>query len=89
MCIRDSHTDMALVDLEEAISLDSSQPEIYLMRGEIYLAQKKKDLAKRDFEKAISLSCLLYTSRIYYGFGANTDIIAASVEAYIDCINKF
>ena len=42
-------------DLEEAISLDSSQPEIYLMRGEIYLAQKKKELAKRDFEKAISL----------------------------------
>ena len=26
---------------------------------------------------------------IYYGFGANTDIIAASVEAYIDAINKF
>jgi len=25
------------------------------MRGEIYLAQKKKDLAKRDFEKAVSL----------------------------------
>ena len=30
-----------------------------------------------------------YNGRIYYGFGANTDIIAASVEAYIDCINKF
>ena len=27
--------------------------------------------------------------RIYYGFGVNTDIITASVEAYIDCINKF
>lgn len=27
--------------------------------------------------------------RVYYGFGANTDIITASVEAYIDCINKF
>lgn len=26
---------------------------------------------------------------IYYGFGANTDIVAASVEAYIDAINKF
>ena len=25
----------------------------------------------------------------YYGFGANTDIVTASVEAYIDCINKF
>lgn len=30
-----------------------------------------------------------YNGYVYYGFGANTDIIAASVEAYIDCINKF
>ena len=30
-----------------------------------------------------------YQGQMYYGFGANTDIIAASVEAYIDCINKF
>ena len=30
-----------------------------------------------------------YDGQLYYGFGANTDIIAASVEAYIDCINKF
>ena len=30
-----------------------------------------------------------YDNHMYYGFGANTDIIAASVEAYIDCINKF
>ncbi len=30
-----------------------------------------------------------YDGQVYYGFGANTDIIAASVEAYIDCINKF
>ena len=30
-----------------------------------------------------------YDNHIYYGFGANTDIIAASVEAYIDAINKF
>jgi len=26
---------------------------------------------------------------LYYGFCANTDIVAATVEAYIDCINKF
>ncbi len=25
----------------------------------------------------------------YYGFGTDTDIVTASVEAYIDCINKF
>ena len=42
-------------DLEEAIKLDASQTEAYLIRGQIYLSQKKKELAKRDFEKAISL----------------------------------
>ena len=30
-----------------------------------------------------------YDGRVYYGFGANTDIVSASIEAYIDCINKF
>ena len=30
-----------------------------------------------------------YDGSVYYGFGANTYIITASVEAYIDCINKF
>ncbi|MBQ0023204.1 MAG: 2-isopropylmalate synthase, partial [Prevotellaceae bacterium] len=30
-----------------------------------------------------------YDNRVYYGFGANTDIVTASVEAYIDAINKF
>ncbi|WP_031533551.1 MULTISPECIES: 2-isopropylmalate synthase [unclassified Bacteroides] len=30
-----------------------------------------------------------YDGMMYYGFGANTDIVTASVEAYIDCINKF
>ena len=43
------------MDLEEAIRLDASQAEAYLIRGEIYLSLKKKELAKRDFEKAISL----------------------------------
>jgi 2-isopropylmalate synthase len=26
---------------------------------------------------------------VYYGFAANTDIVAASLEAFIDAINKF
>lgn len=49
------HPDLALIDLEEAIRLDPSQTEAYLIRGQIYLSQKKKEWAKRDFEKAISL----------------------------------
>jgi 2-isopropylmalate synthase len=30
-----------------------------------------------------------HNGNVYYGFAANTDIIAASVEAFIDAINKF
>lgn len=30
-----------------------------------------------------------FNKHVYYGFGANTDIVTASIEAYIDCINKF
>ncbi|MCC8071697.1 MAG: 2-isopropylmalate synthase [Bacteroidales bacterium] len=30
-----------------------------------------------------------YDNRPYYGFSANTDIVAASAEAFIDAINKF
>lgn len=52
------HEDLALVDLEEAIRLDAASADAYLLRGNIYLAQKKKGLAKADFEKAISWECL-------------------------------
>jgi 2-isopropylmalate synthase len=30
-----------------------------------------------------------YENNLYYGFSANTDIVAASVEAFVDAINKF
>ena len=43
------------LDLEEAIRLNLSSADAYLLRGNIYLTQKKKALAKMDFEKAISL----------------------------------
>ena len=29
-----------------------------------------------------------YNDQIYYGFGANTDIVTASAEAFIDALNK-
>jgi 2-isopropylmalate synthase len=31
---------------------------------------------------------LTHKKRIYYGFSANTDVVTASVEAYIDALNK-
>lgn len=30
-----------------------------------------------------------HEGHVYYGFGTDTDIVTASIEAYIDCINKF
>jgi len=30
-----------------------------------------------------------HDNHIFYGFGSDTDIVTASIEAYIDCINKF
>ena len=50
-----NHIDLALIDLDEAIKLDPSSIDAYLLRGDIYLLQGKKMLAKNDFDKAIRL----------------------------------
>lgn len=47
--------ELALADLDEAIRLQPDSPQSYVLRGEILLSEKKKSLAKKDFEKAISL----------------------------------
>lgn len=49
------HEELALVDLDEAIRLDDSLVDAYLLRGSIYLARKKKAAAKADFERSIAL----------------------------------
>lgn len=28
-------------------------------------------------------------NKLYYGFGSSTDIVTASIDAYVDCLNKF
>ena len=47
--------EMALLDLEHAAKLDPNDADIYIMCGEIYLAQGKKREAYAAFEKAIDL----------------------------------
>lgn len=49
------HADLALIDLDEALRLDASLADAYLLRGQIYLAQGKKKPAKQDFEAALRL----------------------------------
>ena len=43
------------MDLEEAIRLDPSRYEAYLVRGQIRLSRGEKKEARADFEKAVEL----------------------------------
>ena len=47
--------DLALLTLEVASKLTPDDADIYLIRGDIYLLQKKKRTAKEAYEKAIAL----------------------------------
>lgn len=47
--------ELALLDLETAAGLDPKDAEVHVMRGEIYLSQKKRREAHAAFEKAVEL----------------------------------
>lgn len=49
------HNELALLDLEEAIKLDPNLSDIYLMRGQIYLALRRGSLAEKDFLTCVKL----------------------------------
>lgn len=49
------HTELALMDLEEAIKIDPNLSDIYLLRGQIYLSLRRGSLAKDDFETCVRL----------------------------------
>ena len=53
-----------------------------------------KELTLQSISKGSDDTCKVHVQvehegKVYYGFAANTDIVSASVEAYIDCINRF
>ena len=47
--------ELALLDLESAVKLAPNDAEIFVMCGDIYMAQGRKREAYRAFEKAIEL----------------------------------
>ena len=47
--------ELALLDLESAVKLAPNDAEIYVMCGDIYIAQGRNREAYRAFEKAIEL----------------------------------
>ena len=81
------HVDLAMIDLEEALKLNPSQTEAYLMRGQIYLSQKKKKIWQ---SRILRKQCLLgaaggsqgiatamqmisgFTSLVYYLYHRNS-----------------
>ncbi|MBP5680794.1 MAG: 2-isopropylmalate synthase [Bacteroidales bacterium] len=53
-----------------------------------------KEMTIQAISKGSDDSCKVHMqvehdNHVYYGFGTDTDIVTASVEAYIDCLNKF
>ena len=53
-----------------------------------------KEMTIQAISKGSDDSCKVHVQvehdgHLYYGFGTDTDIVTASIEAYIDCINKF
>ena len=55
----------ALIDLNEAIRLNSSLSEAYLVRGQIYLLLHNKESARNDFKQALSLGIPMQEIRIW------------------------
>ena len=47
--------DAALYDLDEVLKIDARDASSYVMKGDIYLEQKKKSDAREAYEKAIDL----------------------------------
>mgnify|MGYP000179282700 len=45
----------ALHDMNRALELNPKNPDAYLSRASLYMAMKKKKLAKQDCQKAIAL----------------------------------
>ncbi len=53
-----------------------------------------KEMTIQSINKGSDDTCKVHVQvehdgHVYYGFAANTDIVSASVEAYLDCINRF
>ena len=70
--------DASIKDLKQIIRREMTLKEMTIQA----ISKGSDDLCKVHIQ-------VEHDNHIYYGFGSDTDIVTASVEAYIDCINKF
>ena len=64
------------------------------LKNIIHRTMTLKELTIQSISKGSDDTCKVHVQvehddHIYYGFAANTDIVCATVEAYVDCINRF
>ena len=52
--LEQNRPDIALIDIEQILTIDPSDAEAYVMKGDIHLTQKKKDEAQKAYEQAIA-----------------------------------
>ena len=67
---------------------------INALKDIIHRTMTLKELTLQSISKGSDDTCKVHVQvehddHVYYGFAANTDIVAAVIEAYVDCINKF
>ena len=67
---------------------------INALKDIIHRTMTLKELTPQSISKGSDDTCKVHVQvehddHVYYGFAANTDIVAAVIEAYVDCINKF
>jgi 2-isopropylmalate synthase len=87
--------DIAGIKFEEAASGNGPvDAAVKALKKAIKYQMTLKELTIQSISKGSDDNCRVhaqveYNGKHYYGFGSDTDIVAATVEAYIDCINKF
>ncbi len=67
---------------------------INALKNIIHRTMILKELTIQSISRGSDDTCKVHVQvehegHVYYGFAANTDIVCATVEAYIDCINRF
>ena len=67
---------------------------LHALKNIIHRTMTLKELTIQSISKGSDDTCKVHVQvehddHIYYGFAANTDIVCATVEAYVDCINRF
>ncbi|BAU67530.1 tetratricopeptide repeat protein (plasmid) [Stanieria sp. NIES-3757] len=85
--------DLAIVDFNKAISINSNDAKVYINRGLFYIRQDKPDLAIADLNKAISINSdytkAYYNRGVVYDQQGKLDLAIADLNKAISIDREF